>query len=35
MTGPDSINITVFMLKKGEDKIVARRIQEELSKASI
>jgi uncharacterized pyridoxal phosphate-dependent enzyme len=35
MTGPDSINITVFMLKKGEDKIVAKRIQEELAKASI
>jgi L-seryl-tRNA(Ser) seleniumtransferase len=35
MTGPDAINITVFMLKKGEDKIVAKRIQEELAKASI
>jgi uncharacterized pyridoxal phosphate-dependent enzyme len=35
MTGPDSINITVFMLKKGEDKIVAKRVQEELTKASI
>jgi len=29
---PNSINITVFMLKPGEDKIVAKRVQEELSK---
>lgn len=28
------INITVFMLKPGQDKIVARRIKEELSKAA-
>jgi len=31
---PNSINITVFMLKPGEDKIVAKRVQEELSKVS-
>jgi uncharacterized pyridoxal phosphate-dependent enzyme len=31
---PNSINITVFMLKPGEDKIVAKRVQEELSKNS-
>lgn len=35
MTGQDAINITVFMLKKGEDKIVARRVQEELAKAAV
>lgn len=35
MTGENSINITVFMLKKGEDKIVARRVQEELAKAAL
>ncbi|MEO6288438.1 MAG: selenocysteine synthase [Ginsengibacter sp.] len=29
-----SIDITVFMLKPGQEKIVAKRIQEELSKAS-
>ena len=34
MGGPDSIDITVFMLKKGEEKIVAKRLQEELSKVS-
>ncbi|MET1056649.1 MAG: selenocysteine synthase [Pedobacter sp.] len=31
---PNSINITVFMLKPGEDKIVAKRVQEELGKVS-
>jgi L-seryl-tRNA(Ser) seleniumtransferase len=31
----NAINLTVFMLKPGEDKIVARRIQEELSKAAV
>lgn len=31
---PNSINITVFMLKPGEDKIVAKRVQEELKKVS-
>jgi len=34
MGGPDSIDITVFMLKKGEEKIVAKRLQEELSKVA-
>ncbi|HXH99564.1 MAG TPA: PLP-dependent transferase [Sphingobacteriaceae bacterium] len=29
----NAINITVFMLKPGEEKIVARRVQEELHKA--
>lgn len=31
----DGINVTVFMLKPGQDKIVARRIKEELSKAAV
>lgn len=35
MTSPNAINITVFMLKKGEDKLVAKRIQEELAKAAV
>lgn len=36
MGGRDnSINLTVFMLKPGQDKIVAARIQEELKKASV
>ena len=30
----NSISLTVFMLKKGEEKIVARRLKEELSAAS-
>jgi len=30
-----SVNLTVFMLKPGQDKIVAARIQEELRKASV
>jgi uncharacterized pyridoxal phosphate-dependent enzyme len=30
--GDNGINITVFMLKLGEEKIVAKRLQEELSK---
>ena len=30
----NSISVTVFMLKKGEEKIVARRIKEELSSAA-
>jgi L-seryl-tRNA(Ser) seleniumtransferase len=30
----DSIRITVFMLKAGQEKIVAKRIQEELLKVS-
>lgn len=33
-TSDNSINITVFMLKPGQDKIVATRVNEELSKAS-
>lgn len=35
MTSPESVNITVFMLKNGEDKIVAKRLQEELMKAVV
>lgn len=34
-SGENMINLTVFMLKPGEEKIVARRIQEELAKASV
>ncbi|HZG24995.1 MAG TPA: aminotransferase class V-fold PLP-dependent enzyme, partial [Chitinophagaceae bacterium] len=33
-TGDNAINLTVFMLKPGQEKIVAKRIHEELSKAS-
>lgn len=33
--GDNTINLTVFMLKPGEDKIVAQRIQEEFRKASV
>ena len=33
--GDNSINITVWMLKPGQEKIVARRVQEELGKASV
>jgi len=35
MIEPNAINITVFMLKNGEDKIVAKRVQEELAKAAL
>lgn len=35
MIEPNAINITVFMLKNGEDKIVAKRVYEELAKAAI
>jgi L-seryl-tRNA(Ser) seleniumtransferase len=36
MGGKDnSVNLTVFMLKPGQDKIVAARIREELRKASV
>ncbi|HEY1009772.1 MAG: aminotransferase class V-fold PLP-dependent enzyme [Daejeonella sp.] len=35
MGGRDGIDITVFMLKPGEEKIVARRLQEELTKAAV
>jgi len=31
----NSINITVFMLKSGQEKIVATRVAEELKKASV
>jgi L-seryl-tRNA(Ser) seleniumtransferase len=33
-TAENSINITVFMLKPGQEKIVAKRVNEELAKAS-
>jgi uncharacterized pyridoxal phosphate-dependent enzyme len=33
-TGDNMINITVFMLKPGQEKMVASRIKEELAKAS-
>ena len=33
--GEDSINITVWMLKPGQEKIVAKRVQEELKNASV
>ncbi len=32
---PDSIRITVFMLRPGEEKVVASRIREELARASV
>ena len=35
MGGNTGIDITVFMLKPGEEKIVAKRLQEELSKATV
>ncbi len=35
MTGQDAVNITVFMLKPGEDKIVAKRVQEVLAKGAL
>lgn len=35
MTSKNAINMTVFMLKSGDDKIVAKRFQEELAKAAI
>ena len=35
MIEPNAINITVFMLKNGEEKIVAKRVQEELAKAAV
>ena len=34
MGEPNAINLTVFMLKDGEDQIVAKRVQEELAKAA-
>ncbi|MEO5977976.1 MAG: aminotransferase class V-fold PLP-dependent enzyme [Chryseolinea sp.] len=32
---PNSINVTVFMLKEGQEKIVAARLKEELSKSAV
>ena len=32
---PNSVNVTVFMLKEGQEKIVATRLKEELSKATV
>ncbi|UHG89248.1 aminotransferase class V-fold PLP-dependent enzyme [Spirosoma oryzicola] len=34
-SGPSHIGVTVWMLKPGQEKIVARRIKEELSKAAV
>jgi L-seryl-tRNA(Ser) seleniumtransferase len=34
-SGDSSINITVWMLKPGQEKVVAKRVQEELNKASV
>jgi L-seryl-tRNA(Ser) seleniumtransferase len=33
--GDNTINITVFMLKPGQEKIVAARVAEELKNASV
>jgi L-seryl-tRNA(Ser) seleniumtransferase len=33
-TADNTINITVFMLKPGQEKIVANRVNEELVRAS-
>ncbi|GAB4045182.1 aminotransferase class V-fold PLP-dependent enzyme [Spirosoma litoris] len=33
--GPSNISVTVWMMKPGQEKIVARRIREELSKAAV
>ncbi|GAB4023415.1 aminotransferase class V-fold PLP-dependent enzyme [Spirosoma koreense] len=32
--GPSNINVTVWMMKPGQEKIVAKRLKEELSKAA-
>jgi L-seryl-tRNA(Ser) seleniumtransferase len=32
--GPNNINVTVWMMKPGQEKIVAKRLKEELSKAT-
>ncbi|WP_128543939.1 aminotransferase class V-fold PLP-dependent enzyme [Larkinella soli] len=32
--GPNGVNVTVWMMKPGQEKIVAKRLREELSKAS-
>ncbi len=34
-SGENSINITVWMLKPGQEKVVAKRVQEELNNASV
>jgi L-seryl-tRNA(Ser) seleniumtransferase len=34
-SGDSSINITVWMLKPGQEKVVAKRVQEELNRASV
>jgi L-seryl-tRNA(Ser) seleniumtransferase len=33
--GDNTINLTVFMLKPGQEKIVATRVAEELKNASV
>jgi L-seryl-tRNA(Ser) seleniumtransferase len=33
--GPNNINVTVWMMKPGQEKIVAKRLKEELSKATV
>ncbi|GAB3496278.1 aminotransferase class V-fold PLP-dependent enzyme [Spirosoma knui] len=33
--GPSNINVTVWMLKPGQEKIVAKRLKEELSKVAV
>ncbi|WP_420150805.1 aminotransferase class V-fold PLP-dependent enzyme [Spirosoma sp.] len=33
--GPSNINVTVWMMKPGQEKIVAKRLKEELSKAAV
>jgi len=35
LPGKDLVNITVWMMKPGEEKIVARRLHEEFTKASV
>jgi L-seryl-tRNA(Ser) seleniumtransferase len=35
LKGQNSVTVTVWMMKPGEEKIVAKRLREELSKASI
>lgn len=34
LKGANSVNITVWMMKPGEEKIVAKRLREEFTKAS-
>ena len=33
--GPSNVNVTVWMLKPGQEKIVAKRLREELAKAAV